>query len=445
MVGARAKRIRVVFLVMYFEAWDSLAETWALMSQDDRFEVTVISIPRRLTGDIGYHDEARVSEFLTSAGVQHLRFDFEDSQVGLNRLRELAPDFLFINYPWQRNYQPFYRVDHLVQFTRVCYVPYYSLPLVLEPGDADVASHLFTQRSHQLASHIFVQDAVLHAAYGNTERGNEHVHFVGSPKLDSLLAGAQRADADSWPISRNVNNQTAVGAVSGSEGQHLAGIKPGDRNLRLVWAPHHSYGPNWLNFGTFASVCQEFLAFAQANPQIDIVMRPHPFLFGTLVDRGVMNQTDLDVWLAAWAALANTFIDHAGDFAELFRATDYLVSDGISFLAEYPLVAGKPGFFIEKPDHWPFTSIGELAAEANIRVGSFAEFAAALPRVAGVSLNRESQLQALRSAAMPYPGESAAKIVEIIAKDAAESALIEPSTLQQPSWESIEGREPAKD
>lgn len=434
MSGVSAKRIRVVFLVLYFEAWDSLAETWRLMNEDDRFETIVISIPRRLTGDDSYHDEAKVSQFLTAAEVPHLRFDYADSAIGLAELKELAPDFLFINYPWQRNYQPFYRVDHLVTFTRVCYVPYYSLPIVLEPGEADVASHLYTQRSHQLASHVFVQEPSLRHAYSHTERGNDHVHFVGSPKLDSLLKSAELATDMDWPIGPFVVASGAGGPVAGSE-----------RKLRLVWAPHHSYGANWLNFGTFATVHEQMLAFAKLNPDIEIVMRPHPFLFGTLIDREVLDKAHLDEWLENWHALPNTALDLEGDFASLFRVTDYLVSDGISFLAEYPLVAGKPGFFIENPGHWAFTSIGELAAEANIRVGSFDEFIARLPTAGNVDLNRRVELNALRAAAMPYPGESAAKIIEIIAADAASSALIDPNIISELSWENQDGREPPVD
>jgi hypothetical protein len=43
-------RKRVVFLTFYSEAWDALAEVYALMARDSRFEVQVVAIDRRLTG-----------------------------------------------------------------------------------------------------------------------------------------------------------------------------------------------------------------------------------------------------------------------------------------------------------------------------------------------------------------------------------------------------------
>ncbi|MEN9342819.1 MAG: hypothetical protein RIR24_406, partial [Actinomycetota bacterium] len=196
----------MVFLSFYIEAWDALAEIYQRMLENPRFEPTVISIPRRLTGETEYSGEERVSEFYDNLGIEHLRFNFEDSNVGLEKLRDLAPDYVFLNYPWQRNYQPGYRAEQLSEFTKVCQVPYYSFALVNEPGEDGVAPYLYTQRSHQLSSLIFTQDAAVVEAYSRTSRGNSHVHLTGSPKLDSL-------------VSRAV-------------------ATPHDR-YTLVWAPHH--------------------------------------------------------------------------------------------------------------------------------------------------------------------------------------------------------------
>ena len=418
-----ARPIRVAFLLFYFEAWDSLAEVYERMANDPRFSVLVITLPRRLTGDTEFRDEAKVHEFLESRGVPHLRFDYSGrGEEGLTKLQNLAPDYVFINYPWQRNYQPAYRVDNLVQFTRVCYVPYYSLPLTNEPGELGVAPHLYTQRSHQLASFVFTQDAAIVEAYAATDRGNEYVIHVGSPKLDALARTA--AEGAEWPI-----------AGSGE-------------NYRIVWAPHHSYGPNWLNFGVFAQVCDQFLALATNNPELDFVLRPHPFLFGTLVDREVMSQTNLDEWLRGWNDLPNTAIDTTGSYARLFEATDLLITDGISFLGEYPLVTGKPGVFLEKPDHWQFSPLGELAAEANIRVAAGTPIASVLAAAMKTGLPpRDAQIAALREAASPHPGQSAKLIVETIAGDfaAGPSRLVNPADIKTVAWEHRPGAEPQVD
>jgi hypothetical protein len=425
------KPIRVVFLTFYHEAWDSLEEIYRLMHSDARFEVTVATIPRKLTGDEGYGGEEDTSQFLDSQGVEHIRLNHEDSWVGLAKLRELKPDYVFLNYPWQRNYQPAYRADELVKFTRIAYVPYYSLPLVNEPGEAGVAPHLFEQRSHQLASLVFTQDANLVDAYAATDRGNAHVHLTGSPKIDRLMRLA--ADGvETWPIpSRRSPSGTPATA----------------RPFRIVWAPHHSYSNAWLNFGLFNQTYKVMLRLAHLHPEIDFVLRPHPFLFGTLTDRGVLTADELSDFIEDWNDLPNTCIHTDGEYASLFRATDILVTDGISFLGEYPLVTGRAGVFIENPEHWPFSPLGELAAEANLRIGDPSLLETTLDEIRTVGLpDRSEQIANLRSAASPFPGQAARQIVAAVAADhAAGSELVNPSVVKTTPWERREGREPLVD
>lgn len=421
MTSQEPRKIRVVFLVFYYEAWDSLAGVHDLMVSNGEFEVTVISIPRRFSLEAGFGEESEVSAYFDRHGVKHLRFNFEDSFEGLAKIKELAPDYVFINYPWQRNYQPGYRVEQLSEFTKVCYVPYYSAPLVVERGRQGVAPHLYTQRSHQLASLIFTQDKSIQLAYGFTSRGNEHVYLTGSPKIDAFVNKVSHG-AKSWPL-----------ANSG--------------NFKIIWAPHHSYSPAWLNFGNFATMFQDMLTFAKANPTVDVLLRPHPFMFRTLVDREVIATAVLEAWLGNWNALANTTIDADDDVALLFGAADLMVTDGISFLGEYPLATNKPGIFFENSGHWSLSELGELAAESNIRVNSFAEFESAFKNVLEDGLpDFSKQINALRVIAQPYPGQAAKLIVDVVKSDyLAKTPLVDKSQETEIAWENQPGTEAAWD
>lgn len=432
------KPVRVVFLGLYFEAWDALDEIYQIMLSDPRFEPTVISLPRKLTGQLKYADEEKAHAFFESRRIDHLRFNFggdgSENDSGLKRLKELAPDYVFINYPWQRNYQPAIRFDNLAMFTRLVYIPYYSLPMVEEPdhepgggqSDSIVATHLYKQRLHQIASLVFTQDQFVKDAYRDTERGDTHVHFTGSPKIDALRKEATEGAAN-WPINLDQRAQ-----------------------LRIVWAPHHSYSPHWLNFGMFAKVRDQMLWFAQQNPDIEIVLRPHPFLWGTLVDRGVLSKGELTSWRRLWDLCPNTFVDEYGSYAELFLATDVLVTDGISFLGEYPLVTGKPAIFLENPEHWKFTKIGEVAANSSIRVQEFKELVYVLDQVRFSGLpTRDSEIDRLISVCSPNPGESAKKIVERVYEDYREAdgspPLVDLAAITETAWEFVPGREPFED
>lgn len=427
--------IRVVFLGLYFEAWDALDEIYQLMLEDENFEPIVISLPRKLTGQLKYADEEKAHAFFEARGIKHIRFNMGTSdssnQEVLEALKQLKPDYVFTNYPWQRNYQPSIRFDNLAAFTRLAYVPYFSLVMVDEPddepgggqGNAPVATHLFKQRLHQLASLVFTQEKSVLDAYESTERGNSYVHFFGSPKIDSLRDQAQEGKA-SWPIS--------------------------GKGFKVVWAPHHSYSPHWLNFGVFSKIMNQMLDFAAANQEIQIVLRPHPFLWGTLTDRKVLSVQDLTNWRSKWDALENTAVDEDGSYAELFLATDVLVTDGISFLAEYPLVTGRPTIFFENEGHWSFTRTGELAADSSVRVSTFGELQEVILKARKDGLpSRTKEIQSLVEASAPFPGQAAKLIVKKVLDDfsaqTGPSPLVDKSKINEVAWELTPGREPFED
>jgi CDP-glycerol glycerophosphotransferase (TagB/SpsB family) len=427
--------IKVVFLGLYFEAWDALDQIYQIMVKDPRFDPVVVSMPRKLTGQLAYAQEEKAHAFFESQSIPHIRLNTGGSGSGnldgLAVLKDLAPDYVFVNYPWQRNYQPAVRFDRLVEFSRLAYVPYFSLVMVDEPDDEPgggqvgslVATHLYKQRLHQLASLVFTQDKNVLDAYASTERGNSYVHFFGSPKIDNLRVQAQEGKA-SWPIKGS--------------------------GFRVVWAPHHSYSPHWLNFGVFSKIKDQMLDFAKQNPDIEIILRPHPFLWGTLTDRKVLTVSELETWRKAWDELPNTYVDEDGSYAELFLATDILVTDGISFLGEYPLISGKPTIFFENEGHWQLTATGELAADASVRVKTFTELETEIAKARTNGLpDRSSAIQKLIEASSPYPGQSASKIVEQVFEDFrgpnGPSPLINTGKLTELPWELVPGREPFED
>lgn len=393
--------IRVAFLPLYTEAWDSLAEVYSRMSKDERFEVRVFTINRKLTGDTEFHGQQEAHDYLLSQKVPNQMLSSVDE------LKGFAPDYTFINYPWQRNYEEQYRAENLVRFTKLAYVPYFLLPMVTEPWDEGVAGHYYRQRSHQLASLIFTQDRNTKRAFGLTERGNKYVKFTGSPKIDSMLRRARKAKR----VKRD--------------------------RYRIIWAPHHSYGPLWLNFGTFAQMHDQMLAFAKVHQDVDIVFKPHPFLLGTMVDRGLMTREQVDAWSTAWAALPNTSTNTESDYVSLFVNSDMLVTDGISFLGEYPLITGKPAVFIERADHWAFSPLGETIAKTTVKFDSFGAFARRFEKLRMDGLpDRTFEIENFMDEAIPFPRKAAKKIIKAVVKDHAKGKpLIDPDRVIETTWE----------
>ncbi|MEY4310490.1 MAG: hypothetical protein RLZ71_416, partial [Actinomycetota bacterium] len=254
---------------------------------------------------------------------------------------------------------------------------------------------------------IFTQDAATKDAFDITERGSGYVHFTGSPKIDALAAKA--TEEPQWPLD-------------------------GD-GYRILWAPHHSYAPTWLNFGTFAGMREAMLDFARNHTDVQVVFRPHPFLFGTMLDRGLMTADEILAWRTSWDALPNTATDDSSNYVPQFLACDLMLCDGISFLGEYPLVTGKPAVFLEREDHWKFSSLGETIAATSVRFGSFAQFEAAFEAIRRNGLpDRSGEIEAFLKAARPFPNQAARKIVEAVVSDFP-SPLVDPKSATAQTWE----------
>ncbi len=102
------------------------------------------------------------------------------------------------------------------------------------------------------------------------------------------------------------------------------------------------------------------LSWAQECPEVDVVFSPHPAFFAmTASALSPWPPERLHDWLERWQRLPNTGILRSEDYMPVLAASDVLVSDGLSLLAEYQ-VLGKPVVFLEREGHRPFNEIGEI-------------------------------------------------------------------------------------
>jgi CDP-glycerol glycerophosphotransferase (TagB/SpsB family) len=243
---------------------------------------------------------------------------------------------------------------------------------------------------------VFLQDADTKEAFDNNGRA-DHAFLTGTPKIDALLEAKDKVQP-LWPIGRTLAD----------------GTKP----MRVIWAPHHSYGPNWLNFGHFTNQKDSMLEYAKSHPEIDFVLRPHPFLFGTLTGRDLMTPEELSDWRMKWDSLPNTFTDVDGPFTSLALASDAMITDGVSFIAEYPLVTNKSVIFWEKPEHWEFSPLGKIAAETAHVASSMEDVVRALELTqAGKLMPKEAEIKALIKAVRPGKTTAAKAIVDLVLGD----------------------------
>ncbi|MCK5311336.1 MAG: CDP-glycerol glycerophosphotransferase family protein [Desulfobacteraceae bacterium] len=118
--------------------------------------------------------------------------------------------------------------------------------------------------------------------------------------------------------------------------------KSGDIKLkRIIYAPSHSLKTPPLLHGTFHLNYQYFLKLAKTNTQIQWILSPHPRLKIEVKAIGLMTNNEYRNYLNEWDMLPNAKVFENGNYFEIFKTSDALITDCESFLGEY-LPTKKP-------------------------------------------------------------------------------------------------------
>lgn len=343
MIDMHTKKIKVAFIVHNASIWAALHSVYIRMAQPDSgFIPKVFTIPCDHASRGNYSGEEKTYLSLAEIGVKVIRPDYRSMSEFLDVVKDFAPDYLFRQAPWERHLPPEFRVENL-NFSRLCYIPYGFMT-------AKIEDHQFNQRYHHTCWRIFCETKIHLLLYEkNSLIGSRNVTVTGFPKFETLWA---RRNERFWPTN----------ASSG--------------DVKIIWAPHHSITSEWLGFSTFLDNHMCFLRLAQQNPNLHIVLRPHPALFSKLRSNGAPQKV-IEEYLTAFTALPNTALYEKGDFTPLFGSSDLLISDGIGFFSEY-ILTGKPIIYTDSGRSIGFNDAGNLIAGGLYRAEKFAEVASHL-------------------------------------------------------------------
>ncbi len=234
-------------------------------------------------------------------------------------------DIAFIQQPWGMQDLP----RRLAGRVRTAYV-HYGVPVIandwMQSGLPDF--HPFLWR------YFAAND--LHAARvraGGMVRGSA-LRVTGHPKFDIYHSPPPARDAVAlWPRAADTGR------------------------MRVIYAPHHGLGANTLRLGTFAWSGPAMRDLARRHPEVDFILRPHPNLGLELARSGMMRADQWQGWLQDWQNGPNTVLSLDGDYFDLFRTSDLMITDSGSFLAEY-LPTMKPLLRLVRDDATPLNDFG---------------------------------------------------------------------------------------
>ncbi len=146
-----------------------------------------------------------------------------------------------------------------------------------------------------------------------------------------------------------------------------------DNKLKIIYAPHHSFYKNSvLGFGTFLWNYKFFLEFAKSHPEIDIILKPHPHIKEQIVQQKLMTEKEMRAYFEEWNSLPNVLSYEQGDYFDIFKTSDCLITDCNSFLYEY-LPTLKPVIHLISENSVGHNEFGEKIVEGYYKAHNVEE------------------------------------------------------------------------
>jgi hypothetical protein len=228
---------------------------------------------------------------------------------------------------------------------------------------------------------------LLHLAHDPA--AHDRIVVTGYPKFDVFL------EPDDGAADR------AAGAWAGSD----------ERAKRVIFAPHHSLGKDNLQMSTFRWSGPRMLELARTEPGLQWVYKPHPTLKHSVAKNGVMTKEEYRDYEAAWASLPNATVYDSGEYFDIFRSSDVMITDCGSFLAEY-LPTGNPIIWLVSGTSIGLNRIGQTLEPAFYRADDQASFEGAFDQVVRSGQDPLRDLRTTRSELLfPVAGTSSAAVV----------------------------------
>jgi CDP-glycerol glycerophosphotransferase (TagB/SpsB family) len=114
---------------------------------------------------------------------------------------------------------------------------------------------------------------------------------------------------------------------------------------RVIYAPHHSLPKEALKISTFHWNHDLLLDTAKRHKDTQWIYKPHARLKYVVEKNGVMSTSDYEQYVTTWREMENTSVYDEGEYFDIFKTSDVLITDCASFLGEYA-PTGKPTIWL---------------------------------------------------------------------------------------------------
>lgn len=320
----RKKRVVVGFLIKHSSEW-SAEQLYRKMLMDEVYQPILLIAPYHVGTKAAIMDNYRQTvRYFDEKGYRYIAMYDEETKEYITWHKDIECDFIFNltpNYIWLR------KTSCIVKFplsTLNIYIPYgYYISGLVESQ--------FNQLSHMLFWKVFCESKLhLQMAQKYSDIGSSNVDFSGYLKMDTFYDTTSAADHSVWCIPGDCETRSMK---------------------RIIYAPHWSIGNSKTAYGSFEKNYKQMYKLAEnTQEQISWIIKPHPRLRSECVVQGVFQtEEEYDLYLEMWDKLPNARAVTHGVYDDIFKTSDGMILDSISFLAEYMYVH-KPMIFITRPE-----------------------------------------------------------------------------------------------
>lgn len=298
------KKINVIFISNEISKW-GYSDLYNKFKESKYFNPKIIVLPLlrvHNNKDNTQPDLKTQYDFYKKQGFD-VEFAYNTEKKFYRSLRRYCPDIVFYQQHW--GLPPKFNIMNASRYALPFYTSY-SFDVI------DDKLH-YTKEFHQLLQTFFVDTELnlkTYASY-NTKALNNCL-VVGYPKLDEYINNTPLDYKKYW--------------------------KEPDK-FKIIYAPHHSIEKDSLNLATFLENGQFILELAKSHPETTWVFKPHPRLAFALLKNKIMTEEELKKYYQDWKEIGN--ICESGNYIDLFKTSDLMITDCGSFLGEY-LPSGKP-------------------------------------------------------------------------------------------------------
>ena len=307
------EKIRVVFLAVHRSVW-KVDAVFQEMLRDPIFEPVILVCPdlNKKNDELTYSEINETYAYFKGKGYTVFS-SWMKSKKQWRSLDSLKPDLVFFTNPHGLTCPDYYEKAFTSFLT--CYVPY-TYQVAKYNGGYRLD---YNQAFHNIAWKIYApHNESLEISRCHADNKGSNVVVTGYPLIEDLLN--YDGSVDFWK-------------------------KQNEKKKKIIWAPHHSVENKNLPFSTFKKFAEFMIEISEIyQDEVQWAFKPHPLLKEKLYLSPEWGKETADNYYSYWSCSQHTQLEEGG-YEDLFKTSDALIHDSVSFLAEY-LVLDKPVMFL---------------------------------------------------------------------------------------------------